>query len=256
MTTLTELENHDGFIERHIGPSNADIDAMLATIGAQSLDHLVAQTVPASILLEQDIPLPAPRAEHEALAELKALAQQNRLSKTFIGMGYADTLTPAVILRNVMENPGWYTAYTPYQAEIAQGRLEALLNYQQVIIDMTGLPLANASLLDEATAAAEAMTMARRVSTSKSNRFFVDSQIWPQTLDVLKTRAEPFGFELVLGEPADAAGAEVFGALFQYPNARGEAHDLSAAIAARQGAGRRGRAGCRFAGAGAAEVAG
>ncbi|AQR64301.1 glycine dehydrogenase (aminomethyl-transferring) [Aquaspirillum sp. LM1] len=231
MTTLTALENHDGFIERHIGPSHADIDAMLATIGAQSLDHLVAQTVPASILLEQDIPLPAPRAEHEALAELKALAQQNRLSKTFIGMGYADTLTPAVILRNVMENPGWYTAYTPYQAEIAQGRLEALLNYQQVIIDMTGLPLANASLLDEATAAAEAMTMARRVSTSKSNRFFVDSQIWPQTLDVLKTRAEPFGFELVLGEPADAAGAEVFGALFQYPNARGEAHELSAAIA-------------------------
>jgi glycine dehydrogenase len=231
MTTLTELENHDGFIERHIGPSAADIDAMLGVVGAQSLDELVTQTVPASILLEQDIPLPAPRAEHEALAELKALAQQNRLSKSFIGMGYADTLTPAVILRNVMENPGWYTAYTPYQAEIAQGRLEALLNYQQVIIDLTGLPLANASLLDEATAAAEAMTMARRVSTSKSNRFFVDSQIWPQTLDVLKTRAEPFGFELVLGKPADAAGADVFGALFQYPNARGEAHDLSAAIA-------------------------
>ncbi|WP_312264507.1 aminomethyl-transferring glycine dehydrogenase, partial [Rivihabitans pingtungensis] len=231
MTTLTELENHDGFIERHIGPSAADIDAMLGVVGAQSLDELVTQTVPASILLEQDIPLPAPRAEHEALAELKALAQQNRLSKSFIGMGYADTLTPAVILRNVMENPGWYTAYTPYQAEIAQGRLEALLNYQQVIIDLTGLPLANASLLDEATAAAEAMTMARRVSTSKSNRFFVDSQIWPQTLDVLKTRAEPFGFELVLGNPADAAGADVFGALFQYPNARGEAHDLSAAIA-------------------------
>ncbi|PXX78688.1 aminomethyl-transferring glycine dehydrogenase [Rivihabitans pingtungensis] len=231
MTTLTELENHDGFIERHIGPSAADIDAMLGVVGAQSLDELVTQTVPASILLEQDIPLPAPRAEHEALAELKTLAQQNRLSKSFIGMGYADTLTPAVILRNVMENPGWYTAYTPYQAEIAQGRLEALLNYQQVIIDLTGLPLANASLLDEATAAAEAMTMARRVSISKSNRFFVDSQIWPQTLDVLKTRAEPFGFELVLGNPADAAGADVFGALFQYPNARGEAHDLSAAIA-------------------------
>jgi glycine dehydrogenase len=130
MTTLTELENHDGFIERHIGPSAADIDAMLGVVGAQSLDELVTQTVPASILLEQDIPLPAPRAEHEALAELKALAQQNRLSKSFIGMGYADTLTPAVILRNVMENPGWYTAYTPYQAEIAQGRLEALLNYQ------------------------------------------------------------------------------------------------------------------------------
>ena len=231
MTTLTELENHDGFIERQIGPAAADIAAMLGVVGAQSLDELVTQTVPASILLEQDIPLPAPRAEHEALAELKALAQQNRLSKSFIGMGYADTLTPAVILRNVMENPGWYTAYTPYQAEIAQGRLEALLNYQQVIIDLTGLPLANASLLDEATAAAEAMTMARRVSTSKSNRFFVDSQIWPQTLDVLKTRAEPFGFELVLGNPADAAGADVFGALFQYPNARGEAHDLSAAIA-------------------------
>ena len=172
MASLTELENHGGFIERHIGPSEAEIAAMLTTIGAASLDDLVAQTVPASILLDHPIDLPAPRAEHEALAELKAMASQNRLSRSFIGMGYADTLTPAVILRNVLENPGWYTAYTPYQAEIAQGRLEALLNYQQVIIDLTGLPLANASLLDEATAAAEAMAMARRVSTSKSNRFF------------------------------------------------------------------------------------
>ena len=180
----------------------------------------------------QTIDLPAPRAEHEALAELKAMASQNRLSRSFIGMGYADTLTPAVILRNVLENPGWYTAYTPYQAEIAQGRLEALLNYQQVIIDLTGLPLANASLLDEATAAAEAMAMARRVSTSKSNRFFVDSQVWPQTLDVLKTRAAPFGFELVLGTPDQAAAADVFGALFQYPNAQGAVSDLTDTLAA------------------------
>lgn len=232
MASLTELENHGGFIERHIGPSEAEIAAMLTTIGAASLDDLVAQTVPASILLDHPIDLPAPRAEHEALAELKAMASQNRLSRSFIGMGYADTLTPAVILRNVLENPGWYTAYTPYQAEIAQGRLEALLNYQQVIIDLTGLPLANASLLDEATAAAEAMAMARRVSTSKSNRFFVDSQVWPQTLDVLKTRAAPFGFELVLGTPDQAAAADVFGALFQYPNAQGAVSDLTDTLAA------------------------
>ena len=203
MTTLTELENHDGFIERHIGPSAADIDAMLGVVGAQSLDELVTQTVPASILLEQDIPLPAPRAEHEALAELKALAQQNRLSKSFIGMGYADTLTPAVILRNVMENPGGYTAYTPYQAEIAQGRLEALLNYQQVIIDLTGLPLANASLLDEATAAAEAMTLAKRSVKSKSHVFVVAGDAHPQTIEVIQTRAAPLGITVPVAIHAD-----------------------------------------------------
>ncbi|WP_313954118.1 aminomethyl-transferring glycine dehydrogenase, partial [Accumulibacter sp.] len=156
----------------------------------------------------------------------------NRVQHAMIGMGYADTLTPTVVLRNVLENPGWYTAYTPYQAEIAQGRLEALLNYQQMVIDLTGLELANASLLDEATAAAEAMTMARRVSKSKSNVFFVDAGCFPQTIDVIKTRATFFGFDLVFGSPIVAAQQEVFGALFQYPDDRGEISDLSGPIAA------------------------
>ena len=165
---LSELEQHDEFIDRHIGPCAIEIAAMLAAIGADSLNHLIDQTVPAAIRLPADLPLPAPQREHEALATLKAIASKNVINKSCIGMGYYDTLTPKVILRNVMENPGWYTAYTPYQAEIAQGRLEALLNFQQMVTDLTGLEIANASLLDEATAAAEAMTMARRVSKSKS----------------------------------------------------------------------------------------
>jgi glycine dehydrogenase len=169
--------------------------------------------------------------EHEALAKLKAIAAKNIVRKSLIGMGYYDTLTPKVILRNLLENPGWYTAYTPYQAEIAQGRLEALLNYQQMVIDLTGMELANASLLDEATAAAEAMTMARRASKSKSNAFFVDAACFPQTLDVVKTRAGYFGFELIVGPAADAAKHDVFGALLQYPNDTGECVDLTDVIA-------------------------
>ena len=195
---LSALEQHDEFIGRHIGPCASEIAAMLAAIGADSLDQLIDQTVPAAIRLPADLPLPAPRREHEALADLKAMASKNVVNKSCIGMGYYDTLTPKVILRNVMENPGWYTAYTPYQAEIAQGRLEALMNFQQMVVDLTGLEIANASLLDEATAAAEAMTMARRVSKSKSNRFLVDANCFPQTIDVVKTRADYFGFELVI----------------------------------------------------------
>ncbi|MDR1708291.1 MAG: aminomethyl-transferring glycine dehydrogenase, partial [Candidatus Accumulibacter sp.] len=182
--------------------------------------------------LPAPLDLAEPRPEAEALAALKNIAAKNRSRQSLIGMGYADTLTPAVILRNVLENPGWYTAYTPYQAEIAQGRLEALLNFQQTIVDLTGLDLANASLLDEATAAAEAMTMARRSSKSKSNRFFVDENCFPQTIDVLKTRAGFFGFELVFGLPVEAAQVEVFGALFQYPDDAGEVADLTGPIAA------------------------
>ncbi|MDR2788553.1 MAG: aminomethyl-transferring glycine dehydrogenase [Candidatus Accumulibacter sp.] len=229
---LSVLENREEFINRHIGPSPDDIPAMLAAIGAPSLDALIEETVPAGIRLPVPPPLAAPRPEAEALAALKDIAAKNEINKSLIGMGYADTLTPAVILRNVLENPGWYTAYTPYQAEIAQGRLEALLNYQQVVIDLTGLALANASLLDEATAAAEAMSMARRVGKSKSNRFFVDENCFPQTIDVLKTRAGFFGFELIFGSPEDAALQEVFGALFQYPNDSGEVIDLTGPIAA------------------------
>ncbi len=229
---LTALEQRDEFIARHIGPAASDIPAMLDAIGAPSVEALIGETVPAAIRLPEPLPLPEPRPEAEALAALKVIAGRNRINKSLIGMGYADTQTPAVILRNVLENPGWYTAYTPYQAEIAQGRLEALLNYQQMVIDLTGLELANASLLDEATAAAEAMTMARRVSKSQSNLFFVDADCFPQTIDVLKTRAGFFGFELVYGAPEEAAQQEVFGALFQYPADTGEIVDLTGPIAA------------------------
>ncbi|MEY2633240.1 MAG: hypothetical protein RIR00_1894 [Pseudomonadota bacterium] len=230
---LSALEQRDEFQARHIGPCASEMQAMLAAIGADSLEQLVEQTVPASIRLPEGAlaSLPAPQREHQALARLRALAGKNQRMKSMIGLGYAETLTPAVILRNVMENPGWYTAYTPYQAEIAQGRLEALLNFQQMVIDLTGMELANASLLDEATAAAEAMTMARRVSKSKSNRFFVDSQTFPQTIDVIKTRATYFGFELVFGNADEAGHEDVFGALLQYPDANGAVQDLSATIA-------------------------
>ncbi len=229
---LNILEQRDEFVARHIGPTPEDVTAMLAAIGAESLAALIDQTVPAAIRLPAPLALDDSRPEAEALAALKAMAGKNRVLKSLIGMGYSDTLTPKVIVRNVLENPGWYTAYTPYQAEIAQGRLEALLNYQQMVIDLTGMELANASLLDEATAAAEAMTMARRVSKASSNRFFVDAACFPQTIDVIKTRAGFFGFELVFGRPEEAALQEVFGALFQYPNDAGEIADLSQTIAA------------------------
>ena len=229
---LSALEQHDDFIARHIGPDDKDIAAMLAAIGAASLDQLIEQTVPAAIRLAAPLALPEAKSEHEALADIKAIAAKNIATKSLIGMGYHDTITPKVILRNVMENPGWYTAYTPYQAEIAQGRLEALLNYQQMVIDLTGMELANASLLDEATAAAEAMTMTRRISKSKSNAFFVDANCFPQTLDVVKTRAGFFGFELIVGKAETAAQANVFGALLQYPNDRGEVSDLTGILAA------------------------
>ena len=230
-TPLSALEQRDEFIARHIGPDAAETAAMLAAVGASSLDELIGKTVPASIRLAQPLPLAGPLREHEALAKLKAIAAKNIVRKSLIGLGYYDTLLPKVILRNLLENPGWYTAYTPYQAEIAQGRLEALLNWQQMVIDLTGMALANASLLDEATAAAEAMTMARRASKSKSNAFFIDAACFPQTLDVVKTRAAYFGFELVVGPAADAIKHEAFGALLQYPNADGECPDLTDVIA-------------------------
>ncbi len=230
-TPLSALEQHDEFIGRHIGPCATEMSQMLADIGAASLDQLIDQTVPAAIRLPADLPLPAPRREHQALADLKAIAGKNVVAKSCIGMGYYDTLTPKVILRNVMENPGWYTAYTPYQAEIAQGRLEALMNFQQMVVDLTGLEIANASLLDEATAAAEAMTMARRVSKSKSNRFLVDANCFPQTIDVVKTRAGYFGFDLVIAPIDSVKDEEFFGALLQYPGDNGEVRDLTDLIA-------------------------
>ncbi|MBP9219733.1 MAG: glycine dehydrogenase (aminomethyl-transferring), partial [Sterolibacterium sp.] len=237
--SLLELEQRDAFVARHIGPTTGEITAMLATIGAASLDQLIEQTIPDAIRLTTPLALPAALPEHEALARLKTMACRNILKKSLLGMGYHDTLMPAVIQRNVLENPGWYTAYTPYQAEIAQGRLEALLNYQQMVIDLTGLELANASLLDEATAAAEAMAMARRISRSPSRRFFVDAACFPQTIDVLKTRAGFFDFELVFGTPEQAAEqtTDLFGALFQYPNDHGSISDLTPHIAAIKAAG-------------------
>ena len=228
---LARLEQRDAFVHRHLGPDANEIARMCATIGVTDVDALIEQTVPAGIRLESPLPLAGAMPEHEALARLKAIAGRNVVKKSLIGQGYYGTHVPAVVLRNVLENPGWYTAYTPYQAEISQGRLEALLNYQQMVIDLTGLELANASLLDEATAAAEAMTMARRVSKSKSNVFFIDEACFAQTIDVVRTRAHYFGYELVYGKAAEAGSHDCFGALLQYPNARGEVVDLTAAIA-------------------------
>ena len=199
---LAELADHDAFIKRHNGPSPDDVATMLKALNMQRMEDLIEQTVPSDIRLGRELALDDPRSEAEALEYLSQLARQNRVSKSYIGQGYYNTHMPAVIQRNVLENPGWYTAYTPYQPEISQGRLEGLLNFQQVIMDLTGMELANASLLDEATAAAEAMALCKRGNKkSKSNAFFVADDLFPQTLDVVKTRAEFFGFELITGPP-------------------------------------------------------
>ncbi|OFC62911.1 aminomethyl-transferring glycine dehydrogenase [Candidatus Erwinia dacicola] len=231
--TLSQLEHHGAFIERHIGPSQEQQAAMLSAIGASSLSELIASIVPA------DIQLPSPPAvgdaltEHLALAELKVIASKNQRYKSFIGMGYTPVLTPPVILRNMLENPGWYTTYTPYQPEVSQGRLEALLNFQQLTLDLTGLDIASASLLDEATAAAEAMAMAKRVSKLKNaNRFFVADDIHPQTLDVVRTRAETFGFEVLVDKAEKVLELQdVFGVLLQQVGTGGEVHDYGDLIA-------------------------
>jgi len=232
-TPLSELENPGEFIARHIGPSEADVAAMLEAVGADSLDALTDDTLPADIRDEGPLDLAPPMSEHEALARLAGLAQENELRHNMIGLGYAETLTPAVIQRNVLENPGWYTAYTPYQAEISQGRLEALLNFQTLVCDLTGMELANASLLDEATAAAEAMAQAQRINRrNKSRRFVVDDAVLPQTLDVLRTRAEHFDIELVVGDPAELlADGDCFGVLLQNPGERGAVRDLAPLVA-------------------------
>ena len=234
---LAELERKDEFIARHIGPDDAEIQRMLGVIGVDSLAALIDQTVPENIRRRQPLDLPAPLPEHAALARLRAIASKNIVKKSCIGLGYYGTHTPPVILRNLFENPGWYTAYTPYQAEISQGRLEALLNFQQMVIDLTGMEISNASLLDEATAAAEAMAMAKRVAKVDSQAFFVDAGCFPQTMAVLKTRAAGFGFELIFGQPEDVARHKVFGALLQYPDAQGAVRDISAALAAVKNAG-------------------
>ncbi|MCU7555575.1 aminomethyl-transferring glycine dehydrogenase [Alteromonas sp. ASW11-19] len=234
-STLAQLEQKNSFVRRHIGPGEQEIQAMLETIGASSLDDLMSQTVPAGIELDKPLEVGEGATEVDALAELKAVAQKNTINRSFIGMGYYDTHVPNVILRNVLENPGWYTAYTPYQPEIAQGRLEAILNFQQLTIDLTGLELASASLLDEGTAAAEAMSLSKRVSKNKkANLYFIADDVHPQTRDVVATRAEMFGFGIVTGPAEEAAEHDVFGALLQYPSTTGEISDIRGVIAAVQ----------------------
>jgi len=230
LPSLSQLRDPEAFLRRHLGPDAAEQQAMLDSLGLGSRVELIEQTVPPGIRLNRALDLPPALDEQAALAKLRGYAEQNQVWTSLIGMGYYGTLTPTVILRNVLENPGWYTAYTPYQPEIAQGRLEALLNFQQLTIDLTGLELANASLLDEATAAAEAMALAKRVAKSKSNLFFVDENCHPQTISVVQTRAEGFGFELIIDAVDNLGQHQVFGALLQYPDTHGEIRDLRPVI--------------------------
>ncbi|HBL6730517.1 aminomethyl-transferring glycine dehydrogenase [Serratia liquefaciens] len=231
--TLSQLEHSEAFIERHIGSSAEQQQQLLEAVGARSLSALIQQIVPADIQLPAPPPVGDAATEHQALAELKAIASQNQRYKSYIGMGYSAVLTPPVILRNMLENPGWYTAYTPYQPEVSQGRLEALLNFQTLTLDLTGLDLASASLLDEATAAAEAMALAKRASKLKdANRFFVADDVHPQTLDVVRTRAETFGFEVIVDKAEKVLELQgVFGVLLQQVGTTGELHDYSALLA-------------------------
>ncbi|MDC8785166.1 aminomethyl-transferring glycine dehydrogenase [Roseateles koreensis] len=229
LPTLASLENSTEFHARHIGPDAADEAGMLSVIGAASRRALIEAIVPASIKRAAGMQLPAALSEAQALAELKAVASQNKVLKSYIGQGYYDTLTPGVILRNILENPAWYTAYTPYQAEISQGRMEALVNFQTMITDLTGMAIANASMLDEATAAAEAMTLAARVGKSKSQVLFVADDVLPQTLEVIRTRATPIGFTVQVGPAAQAGQTECFAALLQYPGVNGDVRDLQTA---------------------------
>ncbi|EJA3104389.1 aminomethyl-transferring glycine dehydrogenase [Vibrio vulnificus] len=231
---LQSLNTQHEFVGRHNGPNHAGQQKMLSTINAESLDALIAQTVPAQIRLEKPMQLAEAQSEADMLASIKKFADLNQVKRTFIGQGYYNTFTPNVILRNVMENPGWYTAYTPYQPEISQGRLESLLNYQQMVMDLTGMDIANASLLDEATAAAEAMTLCQRAGKSKSKVFFVADDVHPQTIEVIKTRAKYFGFDVVIGNVDALPQTEAFGALLQYPSTTGEVRDLTDVIAQAQ----------------------
>ena len=242
MTTLSlkDLEQRDNFIGRHIasngaGPDSNEEAALLAAVGADSLEALSAEIVPADILRAPFLDIADGKSEYDALNYLKSLAAKNKIFKSYIGLGYHDTIIPPVILRNVLENPGWYTAYTPYQPEIAQGRLQALLNFQQLTQDLTGLDLASASLLDEATAAAEAMALAKRVSKNKkANIFFIADDVHPQTIDVVKERAEHYGFEIKVAPAEAVVEHEVFGALFQYPSTTGQIRDIQGLIASVQ----------------------
>lgn len=229
---LSMLEQKDAFVQRHIGLSEDEQQLMLEALGLNSLENLIQETVPESIQVKQPIPLPASRSEDEVLAYLKSVAEKNVINTSMIGMGYTDTIVPNVILRNVLENPGWYTAYTPYQPEVSQGRLEAILNFQTMVLDLTGLDLANASLLDEATAAAEAMTLCKRMAKAKkANQFLVDENLHPQNIDVIQTRAEPLGYEVLVGNIEELIEQhDPFGVVVQYPSTFGDINDYAALI--------------------------
>jgi len=218
------------FIQRHIGPSIDEQNVMLKELGYQNLDDLIKDTVPEKILLKDDLDIGDPNSEYKALRKLKDISKKNKIYSSFIGMGYYGTYTPYVILRNILENPGWYTSYTPYQPEVAQGRLEMLLNFQQMIIDFTGMDIANASLLDEGTAAAEAMGLSYRISKSESKKVFVSKNCHPQTIDVIKTRAEPLGLEIIVGDEDKDIKEDIICGIIQYPGTLGDIKDPSEAI--------------------------
>jgi glycine dehydrogenase len=235
---LKDLEPGANFIPRHIGPSDTEVAEMLKLLGAASLDEFIDRAVPKKLRSKRPLELPPAKSERAALSYLRSMAERNEVFTSMIGMGYYGTVTPKVILRNVLENPGWYTAYTPYQAEVSQGRLEALLNFQQMTVDLTGLELANASLLDEATAAAEAMAMAKRIAKTSTDKFFIDRDTHPQTIGVVETRARGFGIEIVIGDPMkDLKAGDVFGALLSYPGSSGEIRDFRTVIASLHDAG-------------------
>ena len=232
--SLTDLEERDRFVGRHVGPDADEQSRMLATLGISSLDELIDRAVPESIRTREPLRVPAARSEADVVARLRDLAQRNEVFTSLMGMGYSDTITPPVIQRNVLEDPAWYTAYTPYQPEISQGRLEALLNFQTMVSDLTAMDIANASLLDEATAAAEAMAMFHRLNPKAGATFVVDADCHPQTVDVLRTRAEPIGVAVVVADAftgdGSADGGDVFGALLQYPASGGAVRDLRPVI--------------------------
>ncbi|MGQ0432701.1 MAG: glycine dehydrogenase, partial [Microthrixaceae bacterium] len=234
---MTERQPATTFADRHLGPRPEDVEAMLAVLGVATVEALIEQAVPKTIRTDQPLALPDARSEPEVLALLRTLADRNEVVTSLIGTGYSGTHTPGVILRNVLENPAWYTAYTPYQPEISQGRLEALLTFQTMVTDLTGMDIAGASMLDESTAAAEAMTLIRRSTKHASARFFVDAETHPQTIAVVATRAEPIGIEIVVGSLDELDPSVVFGALLQHPGTSGVVRDLSPTIAAVHAAG-------------------
>jgi len=250
--TPTDYDPYDFANRRHIGPSPSEMASMLEVLGVTDLEELIEQTIPANLRQSQPLNFEAPLSERELIFKMRQVAAKNKVFTTMIGQGFYGTVCPPAIQRNILENPAWYTAYTPYQPEISQGRLEALLNFQTVVSDLTGLEVANASLLDEATAAAEAMVMAQRVAKSKARGFFIDENCHPQNIAVMKTRAEPLDIDIIVGAPEELDASAVFGGIFQYPGTYGHIQDFSPQAELLQGASgtdltqRACRHGCRY----------